>query len=475
MTVEAFTAALAVVGAVILISTLLSGAIDRSGVPHVAVFLMLGLVLSPHGLDVFSSSLGSPIVMVVATLSLALVLFTDAITLDLGEVRRHIVLALRMLGPGTVASAALVAVAGWALLDLSPAAAAILGAALASTDPVLLRGLLRSPELPGSTRLALRLESGLNDVVLLPIVIAAMTLLADSSGVPWGRLGVNMLLLGPGAGVAVGLVGVVLLDRVRKRMGVRRDYESIYSLGIAFAAYAAAESLHGSGFLAAFAAGMTIVWLDVELCDCFVEYGETTAEMLLLFTFVLLGSGPIWGGLTAVDGRTVLFVLAALIARPLAVYLSLMGTDIDQRGRLMISWFGPRGLSSLLLVLLPVFAGIEGSMRLFEICSVVVLTSVALHGGSLMLILRRPKHAKAAAPEPVPHVEKQPVRMTFDELAEVESRGEPIVIADVRTDRSARTSTLQAAGAIRLSPTAAVKSATEQAISKDAWIGLYCG
>jgi len=71
---------------------------------------------------------------------------------------------------------------------------------------------------------------------------------------------------------------------------VRRDYESLYSLGIAFTAFAAAETVHGSGFLAAFAAGMTIAALDVELCDCFVEYGAVTAEMLLLFTFVLLGS-----------------------------------------------------------------------------------------------------------------------------------------------------------------------------------------
>ena len=123
-------------------------------------------------------------------------------------------------------------------------------------------------------------------------------------------------------------------------MGVRRDYESIYSLGVAFAAFAVAEAVHGSGFLAAFAAGMTIVWLDVELCDCFVEYGETTGEMLLLFTFVLLGTGPMWLGASALDGEMVLFVLAALLARPLVSYVSLLGAPLDRRSRLLISWFG---------------------------------------------------------------------------------------------------------------------------------------
>ena len=86
---------------------------------------------------------------------------------------------------------------------------------------------------------------------------------------------------------------------------MRRDYESIYSLGLAFAAYAAAESVHGSGFIAAFAAGLTISALDVELCDCFLEYGETTAEMALLFTFVLFGTSIIWSGVSAASMTTI--------------------------------------------------------------------------------------------------------------------------------------------------------------------------
>ncbi len=103
-------------------------------------------------------------------------------------------------------------------------------------------------------------------------------------------MGFGLFILGPGAGVAIGLIGVAALDLIRKRIGVRRDYESLYSLGVAFTAFAAAEAVHGSGFLAAFAAGLTIAALDVELCDCFIEYGGVTAEMLLLFTFVIFGS-----------------------------------------------------------------------------------------------------------------------------------------------------------------------------------------
>ncbi len=188
---------------------------------------------------------------------------------------------------------------------------------------------------------------------------------------------------------------------MRRRLGIRRDYESLYSLGLAFAAYAAAESVHGSGFLAAFAAGMTISIFDVELCDCFQEYGETTAEMALLFTFVLLGGSLIWSGFSVIDGRTLLFALIALLVRPAVLLISLAPARLDRKSLALITWFGPRGLSSLLLVLLPVFAGLPGGARLFPLCSLVVLFSVLIHGGSLMLLgQRHPPAAKPPSPEP---------------------------------------------------------------------------
>ncbi len=277
---EVFVSMLALTGAVIVASALLSGLVERSGLPQVAVFLALALI-GPAGLGLLDAGVNSPILLVVATLSLVLVLFTDALSLDIGEMRQHRLLAVLVLGPGTLASAALIALAARWLLDLPPAMAAILGAALASTDPVLLRGLLRRPGLDRGVRQALRLESGLNDAALLPIVLVMMAVLGQSSpltGRDWAKLGLNMLLLSPAAGVAVGLLGVAALEFVRRRIGVRRDYESLYSLGVAFAAFAAAETVHGSGFLAAFAAGLTIAALDVELCDCFLEYGETTPK-----------------------------------------------------------------------------------------------------------------------------------------------------------------------------------------------------
>jgi NhaP-type Na+/H+ or K+/H+ antiporter len=224
---EAFVAALAIIGVVIIISALLSGLIERSGLPQVAVFLALGVALGPFGLRLLDISLDSTILRIVATLSLALVLFTDAVSLNITEMKRRSPLAIRLLGPGTLLNAVLIGLAGWWLLGLSVAGAAILGAALASSDPVLLRGLLRRRDIPADARHGLQLESGLNDVVLLPIVLVAMVFLdtgAAINGSGFAKLGLSLFILGPGAGILIGLLGVAALDLVRKRLSVRRVY-----------------------------------------------------------------------------------------------------------------------------------------------------------------------------------------------------------------------------------------------------------
>jgi sodium/hydrogen antiporter len=189
MSHDSFAAALAMIGIVIIVSSLLSGAVERTGLPQVAIFLLVGAVLGPAGLGLVELSLESPALQVIATLGLVLVLFSDAIGVDIGEIRRQRRLAALILGPGTLLPAALTALAAWLLLGLHPAAAAILGAALASTDPVLLRILIRHPSLPPSAKLALRLESGMNDVILLPIVVLCMLALRAGHAAPPRQVG----------------------------------------------------------------------------------------------------------------------------------------------------------------------------------------------------------------------------------------------------------------------------------------------
>ncbi|MGH7673282.1 MAG: cation:proton antiporter, partial [Gemmatimonadales bacterium] len=403
------------------------------------------------------------------------------VSINVAEVRRHRTLALLVLGPGTLLTAALVAVAAWALLDLAPAPAAILGAALASTDPVMMRGLLRGggegggADVPPAARQALSVESGLNDIVLLPIVLVAMAVMAGDAAGSWLGAALNLFLLGPAAGVLVGFLGVALLDRVRRRVGVRRDYESLYALGLAFTAYAAAEAVHASGFLAAFAAGLTIAASDAELCDCFLDFGLAAAEMFLLLTFVAFGTSLIWTGLVGLTWQSAAFAAIALGGRSAVLYVALAGRGrggrLDARSRRLIVWFGPRGLSALLLVLLPVFATLPGTERLFAPAALVVLLSILIHGGALMLA-REAGGRSGPANGAAANVPQE--RITLAELQELQARGEGVTLLDVRKEPAWRESEAQARGAIRLPADGAAQRAAELALPRHDWLVAYC-
>lgn len=470
-----FATTLATIGAVIIVASLLSGLMEKRTIPPVLVFLLLGLAAGPHGLGLLDVGLSSPALAIIATLSLTLVLFTDALTIDGASIRANLRLALLVLGPGTLFTTALVGGAAWWLLGLSPPLAAILGAALSSTDPVMMRSLLRRPGVPGAARVALGIESGLNDVVVLPVVLVAIVLLGPEPPTAGaiGLVGLNVFLLGPAIGALIGFVAVRLLESVRRQVGMRRDYESLYVLGVAFAAYAAAEAVHASGFMAAFAAGLAVALLDVELCDCFHDYGEATSEMFLLFAFVALGTSLIWTGLEVVTLPVLVFAAVALFARSLVLWVAVRG-QLDADASRYVVWFGPRALSSLLLVLLPMFAGVSAASQLFPIAALVVLGSVLIHGG--MLVLWRGNLGVALPPasgadrELVPSGEL----ITIEQYRALVFQHQPVRLVDVRSATSYQEADLQAAQAARLRPDSPAESAAALALPKNDWLIAYC-
>jgi NhaP-type Na+/H+ or K+/H+ antiporter len=470
MTTEMFVGILGLVGAVIMITSLMSGWVERANLPQVAIFLLLGAVLGPAVLGLMDFGLESPVLRVVATLSLALVLFTDAVTISFSEVRKRARLATVILGPGTLIAACVVAVLGKLILGLDWASSFVLAAPIASTDPVLLRGLLRRRDLPEDARTALRLESSLNDVVLLPVLLVAMAFVPGAvEKESMARLLLNLFILGPLAGVAVGFVAVLLLRQARTRIGIRRDYESIYSLGVCFASFAAGEALHGSGFLAAFFAGFVIARLDDDLCDCFIEYGETTAEMLLMFTFVLLGGSLIWAGFGSITVAVAAFVVLALFVRPIVLLIALAFEKVDKKSRFFITWFGPRGLSTLLLALVPAFVGIPGAEGLFAISGLVVLLSVLIHGGSIMFL------GKMKPPPPSELIRLSPkASAREDVLVRVEELPPEMRLADVRSSKSLHASPYQLRGAVRLDPEHPARDAQRFGFDEESWIALFC-
>lgn len=442
-------AGFALIAIVLLATPLISGFVDRSPLSFAFLFLLLGLVIGEGALGLIELDSHSLVLEIVATLTLSLVLFLDAVKLQLDELRRRWLVPVLVLGPGTLIIIVVGAGSITWLIGLPVLVAFMGGAILASTDPVVLREVIRDTRIPRSIRQALRIEAGMNDVVVLPtiLILIAVATSASSSLGEWSSFLAKLLLLGPALGFVVGGVGSWAIFQIDSKMPIRRELQSIYGLGLVLGAYAAGTAVGGDGFLAAFAAGLAVVLLNQTLCDCFLEYGEVTSEMAMLLSFILFGivlsgilpEAPLWQSL-------VLAALVILVIRPLSLGLVLLRAKMSWEARAFISWFGPRGLNSLLLTLLVVQANLAEAELLLAVVGIVVIASTVLHGASATPLTswyaRRIRHAvhdeereSDAAGIFEDHDEGVP-RITVEELhAQLESDNPPIVL-DVRSRMS---------------------------------------
>lgn len=361
------------------------------------LFVGLGFLAGPRALRLVDIGIHDPALEIVATATLALVLFLDAVNLEFARERREWLVPALSLGPGTLLIVLGIAGSAILLLDVSPVIAFLLGAILSSTDPVVLRDVVRDKRLPNSVRQALKIEAGTNDVIVLPLLLVLIAIGNQEVGGAgeWFGFALKLLLLGPIVGFAVGALGADLMARADKRFGIRREFQALYGIGLVLGAYASGVAVGGDGFLAAFAAGFAVTILDRELCDCFLEFGEAAAEMLMLVAFVMFGvilSKSL--GILSYPAALGFAALTIFAIRPLAVggVLSLRATRLSRGAKLFIAWFGPRGLNSMLFALLVVLAGVPGNELLFATVGLVVLVSVVAHGASATPLVNRYAH-----------------------------------------------------------------------------------
>lgn len=459
------TVAFALVAAVLLLSALASGLVERGPLSFPIIFLGLGFLLGPYGLGLLQIDSHDRALEAVAIVSLAFVLFLDAVKLRIDELGREWLVPVLALGPGTLLTIGLIGLAAMLLLGATPIQALLLGAILSSTDPVVLRDVVRDRRIPGTVRRALSVEAGTNDLVVLPIVLVliAVTQAQVEGALGWLGLLAKLFLLGPAVGFAIGGVGSWLVARVDARLDIRREYQALYGVGLVLAAYEGGVAVGGDGFLAAFAAGLAVVVLNQELCDCFLEYGEVTAEIGMLVAFVLFGA--LLSTLVQTLPLAPLLAFAALVigvARPLAFGLVLQRARLSRGARAFIAWFGPRGLNSLLFALLLVHAGLPEAEWLLAMVGLVVIVSVVAHGASATPLstwyARRlagrtlPEERGGTAADLFEPLPADVSRITAVELAERLAGPDPPVVLDVRTRASAARDRTTIPGAVRVLP-----------------------
>jgi NhaP-type Na+/H+ or K+/H+ antiporter len=478
--------ALGLIGIVLVVAGLAAGWVERAPITFPVIFLGLGFLLGQKGLGLLSLTPRDPTLEAVGVITLALVLFLDAVRMRFDRPAREWLVPVLVLGPGTLLTIALVATASHLLLATGLLVSILLGAILASTDPVVLRDIVRNERIPNSIRQALTVEAGTNDLVVLPIVLVSIAVAraeASTAG-EWAWLLVKLLLVGPVIGFAIGAAGAWLMMKADRRYGIRREYQALFGVGLVFAAYVGGVAVQGDGFLAAFAAGAAIALLDLELCDCFLEYGDATAEMIMLFAFILFGA--VLSTLIGTVPTAAALLLAAVtifLARPVAIGLVLRHAAVSASARAFIGWFGPRGLNSLLLALLVVNASVAGAEWLLAVVGLVVIVSVAAHGTTATPISEwygRKVTRETLAEERVSTASgllrasepEEVERIGPEELARRLAGDRPPIVLDVRSRSSHEKHPEGIPGGVRVLPDRVEEWAARQ--TRDRAIVAYC-
>ena len=378
----------AVLGGLLVLGSLLSGLARRSMLSLAAVFVLAGFLLGDGATAVLHFKASSGFVTDLATIALIVILFRDGLEVEGELLQSHWQLPLRKLAIGMPITAIVVALLARALVGLSWTESFLLGALLSPTDPVLSSGVVTDPRVPRVIRHSLNLESGLNDGLALPAVLAfAAAPEVSNRHFVWWHFVLQDVGLGFAFGLVCGLIGSLLMPKDEHEQSERpipNHQRALYGLGLAFATYGLTVlPPHGNGFIAVFVAAIVIGIRRPDLRLEFAERAEEVVEIVKLGIFTVFGSLLTIHGLFT-DGWAAVAVVAAtfLLARPLAIWVALAGTQVGRASKAFMAWFGPKGVATMAFSLLILSRQVEAGQRIFNIAALAVFASILVHGAS---------------------------------------------------------------------------------------------
>jgi NhaP-type Na+/H+ or K+/H+ antiporter len=373
---QRFEKAALALGVLLVIGALLSGLAGRSVVSLAAVFVIAGFVLGDGVTGAVHLDTSSAFVSELATVALIVILLRDGLEVEGEMLQSEWRLPLRKLVLAMPITAIVIALATRWLTGLSWTESFLVGALLSPTDPVLSSSVVTNPRVPRLVRHSLNLESGLNDGLALPAVLALAAVLSPhGGGFVWWRFVLENLAFGFGVGGLVGLLAARLIPRVE-------EMRSLFALGAAFAAYGVAVLLpNGNGLIAVYVCAIVLTLHHPQVRVSFERQGTGMVEIVKLGIFVVFGSLLTLHGLFG-SGWAAVGVVAAtlLVARPVAVFLALIGTATDIPTRAFMSWFGPKGVATMTFSILVLSEGIAAGNTIFNLAALTVFVSIIVHG-----------------------------------------------------------------------------------------------
>ena len=379
---------LLILGVVIFLFALVSSKFDNSLITPPMVFTGAGVLIALLFKSYVEEEFAREALELVAELTLVIVLFIDASRINLPLLFREHKIPVRLLGvslPLTVLLGAVIAV--FMFGEFSIWEAALLAAILAPTDAALGQAVVSSPIVPVRVRQSLNVESGLNDGVVLPLVMlfAALASVSVEGGAEqsnWLVYWLMQVTLGPLVGGIVGFGGGYLLRAAKRRGLINENFLRLSGVALALVAWAGAIQVGGNGFIAAFVGGMSISGFADSIGEPLRDFGEAEGQMFGLATFLLLGMIVLVPAIENADTSSYIYAgLSLTIVRMIPTALSLIGLKLKPSTVLFLSWFGPRGLASLLFALLVIGEfNLPHGEQILTISVLTVVFSIIAHG-----------------------------------------------------------------------------------------------
>ncbi|MGO4588545.1 cation:proton antiporter [Paenarthrobacter sp. 2TAF44] len=371
----------------LLLGVLISELASRTVLSTAVLFLVGGFVLGQGMLNVLPIHSDDPVVGVLAQLALFSVLFTDGMKVGLSDLRRAWRLPGRALLFGLPLTLVITALLARYIVGLPWLQCLLLGAVLAPTDPVFAAAIVGRKEVPGRLRHLLNVESGLNDGLALPVVLVLLAL-GGGIDVETGVLA-EEIILGLLVGVLVPLI-VIWLERL-PFLKATKGLQPLVAVSIGLLVLAICLVTGANLFLAAFSAGITVATAGPGFREEFEQFGELVSELLKLAAILVFGALITPTFLFGEIGWTgwVFALLAILVARPVALLVSFLGTRLPLKEQLAAMWFGPKGFASVVYGLLVLESGMASSDEVFHLVALVIVLSILAHSSTDVLVARQ--------------------------------------------------------------------------------------
>ena len=378
---------LAILAAFAFFYSLVASRIEKTPISGAIVFVAFGLISGPHGLGILTFDVDAEGLKTLAELTLALVLFTDAANADLRVLKRSLRIPERLLLLGLPLTILLGFLVGLLVFPhLSLLEVALMATILAPTDAALGKAVVTNPVVPARIREALNVESGLNDGICVPVLLVFLAFAVGSSE---GEASLGLILhefateigIGAGVGTVCAFGGVYALRAAYVRGWVGETWLQLPIPAAAMTCFAAAQALGGSGFIAAFVGGLIGGTLIRKHKEEALRAAEGLGDTLAMLTWIVFPVAIAGSAFDFFSWNAMLYAVFSLtVIRMLPVFLSMTGMGLTISDKLFLGWFGPRGLASIVFVVIVASAHLPGTETVAATVLWTIVFSVLGHG-----------------------------------------------------------------------------------------------